>query len=294
MRDHTNVNLSPGAIGQPGMTIRLPEPTHALITAREAMAQREAVRRIAELSISPRLVFPDRYPSPSGTSVKKKSDIQERAWELLKDKIGEKKFGQLNNQGYFAEKGKHGIYHFHKNDSHGVRFIQEINVGGKKRPLEWTLCIQSAVADMPQGDVILARWMELKADEDKFQKTSNWRNVKTVDEAVSGGALSPRTRRTTLPMVNPTIDFNALRDATGVEEPLRELGIDSHRDLGISTATDGNGQYEVYQDEVVRGNQRKIIETDKHQIDAAPDPMMMRFESMREAVNNPDGWEDIT
>ena len=149
-------------------------------------------RRAVELAATSVLRFPgsmrpgsenyfDEYP-PS--SPRKQDKIQSKAWQLLEEKIGKKKFNQLNKQGYFTEKGKHGTYHFYKNDMSGVRFIQNVNVGGKKRPLKWTLCIQSAVADMPKGDVILSRWMELKADEDQFQKTANWRDVSTKDEAM--------------------------------------------------------------------------------------------------------------
>jgi hypothetical protein len=114
----------------------------------------------------------------------KQDKINKKAMSLLKEKIGKAKFKSLEKEGYFEEKGKHGKYRFYKNDPSGVRFIQEIDAGGKKRPLEWTLCIQSSVANMPAGDVILARWMEFKADEEKFRKTANWRNVKTEDEAI--------------------------------------------------------------------------------------------------------------
>jgi len=109
---------------------------------------------------------------------------EKKAFKLLKEKIGKKRWKQLKSKGYFEETSKHGVYRFYKHDMSGVRFIQEVDAGGKKRPLEWTLCIQSTVSDMPKGDVILARWMEFKADEEKFRKTANWRNVKTDDEAI--------------------------------------------------------------------------------------------------------------
>jgi hypothetical protein len=115
----------------------------------------------------------------------KQDKINEKAMSLLKEKIGKVKFKSLEKKGYFEEKGKYGKYRFYKNDPSGVRFIQEIDAGGKKRPLEWTLCIQSSIADMPKGDVILARWMEFKADEEKFRKTANWRDVRTKDEALT-------------------------------------------------------------------------------------------------------------
>ena len=108
-----------------------------------------------------------------------------RALKLLKEKIGEKKYGHLKRYGYFAERSRHGVYRFMLNDPSGVKFIQKVDVGGKKRPITWTLCIQSSVADMPLGDIILARWMEFRADEDRFQRTANWRKVETKDEAVA-------------------------------------------------------------------------------------------------------------
>lgn len=114
-----------------------------------------------------------------------KDKINDKAMKLLKSKIGRKLYKQLHNKGYFELKGKHGIYQFHLDNPHGVRFIQEVDAGGKKRPIIWDLCIQSSVPNMPKGDVILARYLECKTDEEKFRKTANWRSVTTHDEASS-------------------------------------------------------------------------------------------------------------
>ncbi len=108
-----------------------------------------------------------------------------RAMALLARKIGKVRYRDLKKKGYFEEQGKHGIYRFHKNKPGGVTFIQKIIIGGlKERPVQWDLCVQSQAEDLPPGDVILSRWLEWKADEDRFLKTANFRNISTVDEAI--------------------------------------------------------------------------------------------------------------
>jgi hypothetical protein len=115
----------------------------------------------------------------------KKPDVDKRAMKLLSSKIGWKKMRQLKKKGYFEEQGKHGLFKFHMDKQGGVTFIEEKKYGNTTRKIEWSLCVQSAVADLPKGDVILSRWMEFKADEDKFLDTANFRSVSTADEAVT-------------------------------------------------------------------------------------------------------------
>lgn len=111
-------------------------------------------------------------------------DKNQRAMDLLKSKIGEEKFNQLNVMGFFEEQGKHGTFRFHLNTPGGVSLIERKKYGNTAREVEWMLCVQSMAPDLPKGDVILSRWMEWKADEDKFLDTANFRGVKTRDEAI--------------------------------------------------------------------------------------------------------------
>ena len=132
-----------------------------------------------------------------------------RAMALLARKIGKARYRALKKKGYFEEQGKHGRYQFHKDKQGGVVFIQKISVGGlKERMVSWDLCVQSQALDLPNGDVILSRWLEWKADEDQFLATANFRNIRTVDEAnerpvdmqhISAGFLRALTENTALP-----------------------------------------------------------------------------------------------
>ena len=79
--------------------------------------------------------------------------------------------------GYFTEQSKHGEIRFHLNDSGGVSIVEKKLHGTKERILEWKLCVQSQAKDLPLGDVILSRWMEWKANEDKFLDTANFTYV---------------------------------------------------------------------------------------------------------------------
>ncbi len=109
---------------------------------------------------------------------------ERRAMSLLARKIGKAKYRNLKKLGYFEEQGIYGTYRFHKNKEGGVTFIQKIKVGGlKERPVMWDLCIQSQASDLPPGDVILSRWLNMKADEDNFLETANFRKIRTMDEA---------------------------------------------------------------------------------------------------------------
>jgi hypothetical protein len=122
------------------------------------------------------------YGSTRGT------DRDKKAMKLLASKIGFRKMRQLKKKGYFEEKGRHGIFHFHMNTQGGVSLIERKKYGKTEREIEWSLCVQSMAPDLPKGDVILSRWMEWKVDEDKFLDTANFRSVKTRDEATQGRA----------------------------------------------------------------------------------------------------------
>lgn len=107
-----------------------------------------------------------------------------RAMALLARKIGKARYRDLKKKGYFEEQGRHGAYRFHRDKQGGVTFIQKIKVGAlKERTVTWDLCVQSMANDLPQGDVILSRWLEWRNDEDKFLETANFRNIRTGDEA---------------------------------------------------------------------------------------------------------------
>ena len=116
----------------------------------------------------------------------KQSDKDKKAMKLLSSKIGWRKMRHLKKKGYFEEEGKHGKVRFHLNTSGGVSLIEKKKFGNTERELEWSLCVQSVASDLPKGDVILSRWLEWKADEDKFLDTANFRSVKTRDEAIQG------------------------------------------------------------------------------------------------------------
>ena len=101
---------------------------------------------------------------------------------ILLKKIGVRKFRQLRKKGYFEELCKYGILQFHGD---GAKLIESRKYGNRERKLEWKLCIQSLRPDLPKGDVILSRWLEFKADEDKFFDTANFRSVTSKDEVIT-------------------------------------------------------------------------------------------------------------
>jgi hypothetical protein len=178
------------------------EPTERIYQRERALRRQQAAFQNASASSSSIAALPfgatlgNQYFDITGTrsinmpwpseSLRKKDKAKDaKAMKLLKSKIGRVKFLQLRKKGYFEEQGKHGTYRFHLDNPHGITCIKHIKFGRKERPLEWDLCIQSSVPDMPKGDIILSRWMEFKADENKFIKTANFRNVRTVDEATN-------------------------------------------------------------------------------------------------------------
>jgi hypothetical protein len=105
----------------------------------------------------------------------------DKALRTLARKIGWRKYRQLRTFGYFEEKGKYGTYRFLCNGSMKTRLIQRISIGPKKRTITWKLCVESKVK-LPEPDIMLMRWLEVKADEDRFIKTANFRSVYTCDE----------------------------------------------------------------------------------------------------------------
>jgi len=116
---------------------------------------------------------------------------EKKAMRLLASKIGWRKYKRLKKYGYFKHEGKHGRYKLWLNDPSGVKLNQVHKIGDKVRTLRWVLCVQSEVGNMPKGDVILSRYMELVTDEDNFIKTANFREVTTNDEATRQlGAMS--------------------------------------------------------------------------------------------------------
>lgn len=111
--------------------------------------------------------------------------IEKKAMGLLRIRISRAQWKSLMENGYFDHKGEHGTYRFLQHDASGVRLIQKHKIGRKTRTLSWTLCIQSQAPNMPKGDVILARYLAVKNDEEGFLETANFRNVETQDEAVT-------------------------------------------------------------------------------------------------------------
>lgn len=155
----------------------------------------EAQQRLNQLSSERLRHLHGHYFAPDDEEAQekrtKKKEIEEKAWSLLKEKIGEERWQQLEGKGYFEVERFHGTYRFYKHDSSGVRLIEDREFGKyKTRRLEWVLCIQSAVSDMPLGDIILARYLSMMNDEDEFLKTANIRQVKTKDEAIMGSITS--------------------------------------------------------------------------------------------------------
>lgn len=113
----------------------------------------------------------------------------EKAWKLLNSKLDKKQREMMEKEGYFEHEGKAGTYRFLKDNFSGVQLLTKQLLGGREIITEYELCIQSSDPNMPQGDVILAKHLELKADEDKFLKTCNVRKAKTRDEAMGGGNI---------------------------------------------------------------------------------------------------------
>jgi len=114
------------------------------------------------------------------------SEKEQRAAYLLRSTIGADNFNNLINDGFFTHEGAYGMYELYCDDAAGVRLIQKHNIGDERSvPISWTLCIQAATP-LPKGDLILARYLEIKNNEVEFLKTANIRAVKTTDEAVVG------------------------------------------------------------------------------------------------------------
>jgi len=112
-----------------------------------------------------------------------KPDVSKKAWQLLKQTIGDKRFRDLELKGYFEVQGKRGVYRFHKNKQGGVTFIEMRQYGERIVPVEFDLCIQSQAVDLPDGDVILSRYLTWREDEETFLQIANFRRAVIVDEA---------------------------------------------------------------------------------------------------------------
>ncbi len=153
-------------------------------TASEEM-RRSFFAALPAISIDPEQVYwNDGHIVFRGLRRPERNTPDRRAMALLARKIGKVRYRSLMKNGCFQEQGKHGVFRFHKDKQGGVTFTQKIKVGGlKERSVTWDLCVQSQAADLPNGDVILSRWLEWKADEDRFLETANFRNISTADEA---------------------------------------------------------------------------------------------------------------
>jgi hypothetical protein len=126
-----------------------------------------------------------------------KSEVQQRAWQLLRDTIGPEQFAHLETLGYFEVQGKRGAYRFHKGKAGGVTFIATQRYGQRDISVAFDLCVQSAAAYLPEGDVILSRYLAWQADEEQFLQTANFRASRIPDEyetrnrQTMGGILAP-------------------------------------------------------------------------------------------------------
>lgn len=115
-----------------------------------------------------------------------KNTPERRAWMLLAKTIGKARYRQFKKYGYFEAQGQRGMYRFHKDKQGGVTFIETRKYGERDVAVEFDLCVQSAAADLPAGDVIVSRYLSWKADEEKFLQTANFRKAGCRDEATAG------------------------------------------------------------------------------------------------------------
>jgi hypothetical protein len=127
--------------------------------------------------MGPRIMGIDKASRPERNTPERK------AMALLYKKLDKGQRIKLRKVGHFDYRGKAGRYIFKLDDMSGVRLITTQQLGGREIKTTYTLCIQSQVPDMPKGDVILARYLECRADEDKFLATCNFREAHTPDEA---------------------------------------------------------------------------------------------------------------
>jgi len=129
-------------------------------------------------------LFTDPIPPPLSPPPQPKSELPERrAWLLLYRTIGKRLARQFKKLGYFEVLGNRGIYQFHRNKQGGVTFIDTQCYGGREIHIKFDLCIQSQAASLPEGDVILSRYLSWQADEEAFLKTTNFRKSSITDEA---------------------------------------------------------------------------------------------------------------
>ena len=104
-----------------------------------------------------------------------RAKADKKAWELLQRTIGKKLFRDLEVKGYFEVDGKCGSYRFHKDKPGGITFIERRQYGERIVPVVFDLCIQSQSTDLPDGDVIVSRYLTWKEDEEKFLQIANFR-----------------------------------------------------------------------------------------------------------------------
>jgi len=161
------------------------ERTNPLTTPALGEMRRSVYEALRSTHIEPAIPIDLTMALPSFNPFLTKRDTPERrAMALLARKIGKARYRALVKKGFFEEQGRHGLYLFHKTKEGGVTFHQKIQVGKlKERKVSWDLCVQSQAPYLPNGDVILSRWLEWKLDEDRFLETANFRNIRTMDEA---------------------------------------------------------------------------------------------------------------
>lgn len=129
------------------------------------------------------------------TVQRKRNSPERRAWLLLAKTIGRQKYRAFKKQGYFEVKGKRGKYRFHRHKQGGVTFIETRQYGEREVEVAFDLCIQSAATDLPEGDVIVSRYLAWKADEEAFLQTANFRSAHCEDEARTRNAAQERMPR---------------------------------------------------------------------------------------------------
>ena len=136
-----------------------------------SVLNRDHLNRAIEMLSNHDDVIMSSYMATHGARAK----ADKKAWELLQRTIGKKLFRDLKVKGYFEVDGKRGSYRFHKDKPGGITFIERRQYGERVVPVVFDLCIQSQSTDLPDGDVIVSRYLTWKEDEEKFLQIANFR-----------------------------------------------------------------------------------------------------------------------
>jgi len=191
MRDFASEELIPRPIE---MSLPAVQMTASRLSADMSAMANDAIRNVREfMGRSGLSLFQQEYtwgvdfadPHEDRTAIQRarREDPARRAWLLLYKTIGKQLSRQFKKHKYFEVQGKRGIYRFHRDKQGGVTFIETRQYGDRQVAVEFDLCIQSKAADLPEGDVILSRYLSWKADEEAFLQTANFRKVRINDEA---------------------------------------------------------------------------------------------------------------